>query len=367
MFGKKSKAVVAGLSLVMALAPAVPAFAVNEITANPNVTKTMKANAGSSFSKEFEFTASPVQLTDEGAVNLETYPAPTIASVKKTATSDAEGDAALTTEAFGFKDAEYKAPGVYAYQVAEKKGSEHLRTDSRDLMTYDNTTYTVFVYVVNGKSGLEVSAVTAVKDAVPGAATTTLPTKADDSKKESKLAFENKYWEYSNEDGSKTADLLVDKDVQGNMGETQKDWHFTVSFDTTDVKVMPENNQILYQKVTTGSQPSEDEGAWKPVPTDGKYTLKDNEQLLFKNIVTGTKYTVTEDETEAGKNGYTTTGEVKIAKSVGEQASSETVVNKKENTVVTGVIMNNAPFIVMIGVAAAGVAAYGAAKRKLEK
>ena len=52
---------------------------------------------------------------------------------------------------------------------------------------------------------------------------------------------------------------------------------------------------------------------------------------------------------------------------MGEQASSETVVNKKENTVVTGVIMNNAPFIVMIGVAAAGVAAYGAAKRKLEK
>lgn len=362
MFGKKSKAVVAGLSLVMALAPAVPAFAVNEITTSPNVTKTMKANPESHFNTTFTYTATAVQLTGEGAVNKDDNPA--ITAVTKNATGDAEGDDALTTEAFGFKTAQYPAPGVYAYQVAETKGNEHLRKDSRDLMTYDNTTYTVFVYVVNGKSGLEVSAVTAVKDATPGTATTTLPTKADDSKKESSLAFENSYWEYGNEGGDKTADLTVDKDVQGNMGDTEKDWKFTVTFDESGLKVNPEN-QIKYQIVTTGS--TADETKWENIPASNEYTLKDNQQILFKDVVAGTKYSVV--EAESGQDGYETKGEVAVkdAKTMGEKGASETVVNKKENTVVTGVIMNNAPFIVMIGVAAAGVAAYGAAKRKLEK
>ena len=87
--------------------------------------------------------------------------------------------------------------------------------------------------------------------------------------------------------------------------------------------------------------------------------------VTFDNVVVGTTYKVT--ETESGQAGYTTTGEVKNDTVLAETGANVTVTNAKNDTVVTGLIVNNAPFIVMIGVAAAGVAAYGTAKRKLEK
>ena len=369
MFGKKSKAVVAGLSLVMALAPAVPAFAADgdavTTIANPTVTKTMKANPGSTFEKKFTFTATPVQLTDTGAVDLTKVTAPAIDAVTTTANGDAEGQAALTTEAFGFKDAtKYPQPGVYAYQVAETAGDVHLRKDERDLMTYDKTTYTVFVYVVNGEDGkLAVDAVTAVKGDV------TSVEAAASKTKEGQLAFENSYWEYGDPDtdeDTKSVALKVDKIVGGGMGEHDKSWTFTVKFDETDVKVKPKDNKIQYQIVTTGSEAVDKN--WADVPADGVYHVTDKQQILFKNVVTGTKYTVT--EAEADQDGYKTTvtgGTLGQAAQLTDAGASETVTNTKNSTVVTGVIMNNAPFIVMIGVAAAGVAAYGAAKRKLEK
>ena len=113
------------------------------------------------------------------------------------------------------------------------------------------------------------------------------------------------------------------------------------------------------------------------------FKASDMQSVTFSNLLVGMKYDVLEDE--AGDDGYTTTwssvanGVKQDTKSltstaswtnanlIGERTNSGDMENEKDGSPVTGLIVNNAPFIVMIGVAAAGVAAYGTAKRKLEK
>lgn len=52
---------------------------------------------------------------------------------------------------------------------------------------------------------------------------------------------------------------------------------------------------------------------------------------------------------------------------VGEKTNTGTMTNTHNDVTPTGLIMNNAPFIALGAVAVAGVVAYGAAKRKLER
>ena len=94
-----------------------------------------------------------------------------------------------------------------------------------------------------------------------------------------------------------------------------------------------------------------------------KFKAADSKGVTFDGVLVGTTYTVDEET----PSDYSATGEVEQAAVLSEDGAEVTVTNTKSATVVTGVIMNNAPFIVMIGAAAAGVVAYGSAKRKLEK
>ena len=84
-----------------------------------------------------------------------------------------------------------------------------------------------------------------------------------------------------------TGNLTVSKTVTGNAGDTNKDFNFTVTLDDTTIS-------NTYGDMTF---------------TDGVATfkLKHNESKTAANLPAGTGYTVT--ETEAGKDGYTTTAE----------------------------------------------------------
>lgn len=353
---KSSKLAALALSVALALGIAVPAFAADTYTDLKNdlkIDKQMEANSGSTFDVTFGYTITPIQLTTTGAATVAETPKPT-SPVTIQATRAAES---IKSDDLGLANLTYPHAGVYAYQIKETAGKSHLRADQRDEMTYDPTVYTVFVYVINGKNGPEVSAITAVNKEV-----TAVP--AYNTDKVAAIKFDNKYWEDGNEKNPNTADLVVDKVVDGAQGDQSKKWTFTVTFDDSDVTVKPNGwtkASIQYQIVTTGENPVE--SAWKPVPADGKYTIKHNQQILFNNIVTGTTYKI--DEAEKNQGGYTTTGLVDPAKTVTDEGNKETVTNKFKEITVTGVILNNAPFILMGSVAIAGVVLYGIAKRKL--
>ena len=365
MFGKKKAgAIAAGLSLVMALSP-VAALAdetpAPTTTTTPQVEKVLQLNNGSTVKATFEFEAKGTQLsyTDKDGKTVQTEKdVPTLTIDDVTIDNTPTGDGKLDKN--GSMSASFGHAGYYAWYVTEKSNTY----TGDGVMTYDpDTVYTVIATVSNpdttkGQSGLQV-VYTIKKGKV---------TSADNlGAKEGTAKFTNKYTEKTNDKGNNKP-LTITKTVTGAQGDQTKDFNFTVEFSTPEGFV---NNTDWKLGDITAKK-----GDTDLTNENGKFTFtaKSADEVTFDNIMAGVTYTVT--ETEANTEGYTTSYEGAangVATStnennlVGEKANNLTVRNDKQGSVVTGVIVNNAPFIVMIGAAAAGVVAYGSAKRKLEK
>ncbi len=347
-FGKKSiGAITAGLSLVMALAPVTPALADSQqANTDTGVTKVLKVNPGSSVNATFKYTATPTVLNANDAANktVEHTVAATIADI----TLNANGAEATDTAAISY--GQFPHAGVYAWVVSETADTY---TGAGD-MQYDPQTYTLVAVVNNGANGPEVAESYLIK----GTATET------SGEKVGTATFTNKYTEESNDGQNKP--LVISKSVTGQQGDKTKLFTFTVTFTAPEVLPAGQDATSVVKAITATAK----EGTTVSDLTqnaDGSWTFKaaDAGSVTFDNVLVGTTYEVT--EAEANQAGYTTTGQVTEDKVLTENGASETVVNTKESTVVTGVLMNNAPFVVTLAVAAAGVVAYGAAKRKLEK
>ena len=350
MFAKKAKYIVAGLSLAMALSP-VAAFAENsgtQATVATGVTKVLQVNPGSSVTAKFSYTAAPTVIAGaNGSTSTETHNVTaTIADINLTANGAQATDTAAIT--YGT----FPHAGTYAWVVSE---TPNTYTGS-GAMQYDTETYTLVAVVNNSDNG----PVVAESYLIKGTATSTSGDKVGTA------TFTNKYTEKTN-DGT-NAPLVVSKTVAGNQGDKTKDFTFTVTFTAPDV--LPANktkadvlNEITATATDGAAITEQATVSGNATTRTFKFTAKDADSVTFTNALVGTTYTVDEDT----YSDYTTTGEVADATVLSESGANVTVTNTKNETVVTGILLNNAPFIVMIGVAVAGVAAYGAAKRKLEK
>ena len=341
---------------------AVPAFAADygqgKTTSNTvaatdaKVTKVLHTNEGSTVTATFKFTATGTTVaTDNDGTPSESTTGliPTIADV--TLTSDGTGADQTGTGKITFPV--YTHAGVYAYVITEGQTADITNTNGVDgAMTYSQDKYLMRVYVTNNAdgTGVAISSVTFEKN--PTATANGEKVDGDNVK------FENTFTEKTDTNNL----LTISKKVTGDSGDKTKDWNFTVTFFApTNV---PTGWTIQNIKVIDNSGLAQ-EGR---VGDDGTvtFTLKHGQSYKFDNVVVGTTYTVT--EAESGKNGYTTSNEVTTATAVMDSGTNGTeVVNNKESITPTGLIINNLPFIMLGCVAVAGVVAYGAAKRKLEK
>lgn len=359
-FGKKSAgAVVAGLSLVMALAPAVPAFAATTDT-GVKVTKNLMLNEGSTVDATFSFTATPIQLHVQGEGTSEEKTAPesevpaiTIDNIAFTAATETAGKNTKTTAIKLADGASYPHAGVYAWRVRETTGNQ-----TGVQYNTGNNAYTLIANVVNGNNGLTATYVVVKND------TTTSITNQDKAGNEG-AEFTNKYTEKTDDhNDSADADLTITKRVAGNQGDKTKDFSFTVTF--TAPEVLPEGFTAAdYLAGITCDKGTNKAGTVT-------FTLKDGETAKFTNVLVGTKYSVTEtavngyQQSYAGvSNGANVTTQSDVL--IGEKANSGTMTNTHNDVTPTGIVINNMPYIVMAGAAVAGVVAYGAAKRKLEQ
>lgn len=359
MFGKKKAgAIVAGLSLVMALAPAVPAFAATTDT-GVVVTKNLMLNDGSTVDATFSFTATPDQLTVQGegttaekTAPVAEVPAITIDNIAFTAATETAGTNTKTTAIKLADGASFPHAGIYAWRVRETTGNQ-----TGVQYNTEGNAYTLIANVVNGDNGLTASYVMVKND------TTNSVTNADKAGNEG-AEFTNKYTESANGEGT---DLTITKTVAGNQGDETKDFSFTVTF--TAPSVLPAGvtaDQYLAGITVDGATAAKNEGG---VVT---FKLHHGQTATFSNVIAGTTYSVTEqneagytqsyDAVNNGTAATTTSGNL-----IGENTNTGTMTNTHSDVTPTGLVMNNAPFIVMIGAAAAGVVAYGSAKRKLEK
>ncbi len=291
--------------------------------------------------------------------------------------------------------------GEYVYEVTEEKGSV-------TGVAYDETSkYTVTIYVKNGTDGPEVDKIV-VKDKDGNKVDVDTPDpdtkpEGDTDDLASGMKFTNTYTKIADstptgrtenpvtDETEATASYVVTKTVQGTYGDKTKQFKFEMTVDTSKTNVATPT--ITYYKL----------GADKTTvtaitPADGKvsFTLADGEKLVVEGAPVGTLYTVKEnlsnDDTAAKKYAagtvVTEKAVVNTAKGTelkatdnttwgkdvtvenalvadGENSAAYTNENAKDDTTTpTGILINNAPYIILALVAAGGMTFYVVKKRK---
>ena len=148
--------------------------------------------------------------------------------------------------------------------------------------------------------------------------------------------------------------LSVKKIVTGNMGDKQKDFDVTVTFKAPADKTVKE--EIKY---TVGTEEkSITDSDWNNNTASVQITLKHDQTITFTNIPYGVTYTVVEDKysdyetTYVGDNG-----------TIGAPSAEATITNNKGATVDTGIVLDSMPYVLLLAVAAMGLAVLLTKKR----
>ena len=241
----------------------------------------------------------------------------------------------------------FNKPGIYRYVIAET-------ATSQDGITNDtNATRTLDVYVTNKDD-------TSNELEVKGYA---LHPSDDSSEKAD--GFTNTYT---------THNLILKKLVEGNQGDRNKYFKFTVSI-TNAVEGTVYNVDLT----NADSNPNVNDGTTNSnqlVATDGTvtatYYLKDDQSITIKGLTGGTHYTITEESYSS--DGYTTTNTVDGTassqggttddKTMGNSSHEVVFTNHKEGIVPTGILIETGPYILMGAVVIIGLVALLATSRR---
>lgn len=247
-----------------------------------------------------------------------------------------------------FAEGAYTVPGIYRYTVTE--------TDPTDPdMTCDNDTYTLDVYVVNDTSS---ASGTKVETAVWTRGTPITPIldsnnnaiygENEEAARAAKIT--------GDEDTYTTYQLTVTKAVAGAMADASRKYNFTVNLGGLDngAKVAVDGVKTS-DGATNGAlsvtgiqlQPNgDDEIVIAGLPSDAKYTI-------IEALNKSEGYTVKVGTTELTYDNKDATYSTNEA-TQGKADASVTVVNERDAVSPTGIVMNVAPYVLLVVVAAAG-------------
>ena len=236
--------------------------------------------------------------------------------------------------------------GEYVYTVKETQ-------ESIPNVTYDTSTYTLRVYVINGTNGLKVEKITA-----EGA-----------NGKTNKILFTNTY-------AKNDATLTIEKNTEGDYADKTRKFDFEITFTKS-----PMSDQTTFTG-TIGAQSVEYTAGQTKT-----FKLADGEKLVFNNLPVGTTYMVKELAATDGytpkvtvvENKTTTVTNKTVAQEgdaldtlkqdgtknlVGENENKVTFTNTHKGVVPTGILMNNLPFILLVAVAIVAFVSLAVIKRR---
>lgn len=229
----------------------------------------------------------------------------------------------------------FEATGVYHYEVSQKVGNY-------EGLTYDTATYDVYLYVMNNATytGFYVGYAVCMKQ-VEGVAT-----KAD-------LVFNNNY----DTDNSKLHDLTLYKVISGDAANMKDKFQFTVKIDGDA------GEKYYVERGTYDNNTFTSNGTTMTLVSGESATIQlGNKDALKVYSLDGTEsYTI--EEIGDNSNGYT----LKINEKADDDGiingtvTGETTVkyeNNKNASTPTGVILNVAPYALMVVIAVAGVAVF---------
>lgn len=185
--------------------------------------------------------------------------------------------------------------------------------------------------------------------------------------------------EYQNVAGDKTegftntygaGELKVTKNVDGNMGDPDKSFAVNVTLTAPDGKSV--TGHIYY----TGAAAGEITAGWSGSKTV-TVNLKKGDTVTFTNIPDGVTYEIAEDDytgegykvAYAGTNieGGDAAGTAKFTGTITDSLDEVTITNTKDVAIDVGVILDNAPFILLLVGSMAFFAVYFVTKRRKEE
>lgn len=316
----------AAVSAAMMLGAAVPALAASpEKTATYNVTYNQNGE-GTAPSETLTYDVTNVSVSGSSKYSGVVFPKLEVGTASFN--NDNKGKAQPITVTVPA----YDTVGVYTYSLTPKWT---VNTDAG--VNYNEVdALTAVVTVQQGTNGLESNIVFHQG-----------PASTPDNKKD------------SDEFSYNTGNLSLKKTVSGNMGDTSKYFKFTVALTGVKGKTYADSYMVTAKGTDTRNL-----GTVKVGETANFY-LKSGETIKIEGLPAGVTYSVTED-----KDGYTqsdlstpegyTEGDQKIAAKDNDFVGYN---NELTSTVDTGVLLNNAPYIAILG-GAAVVAIYVVNKRR---
>ena len=319
---KRLGAIVLALAMAMSVMM-VSAFATNN-PATVTITKTLTKSAdapvpNTSFSFDIAAGAAGVYKQEDMA-DIAITPGTAMGTVTTSGDPVVSADGTTVTYTATITLPEYEAAGIYSYEVSEVDGGY-------DGIDYDDERHTMNVFVDNTNSVYAV----AVDD------------KNIDGGKGS-LDFNNSY---------ATSSVTVKKVITGNQADMNAEFDITITIQGTAGKSYTVVNGQASENIVAG--------------TNGVATktiaLGNNETFTVSGLSESDTYTVAEDSKYA-TDGYTVsyTGDYQNAKATG---NTVTVTNTKNASSPTGVIMNIAPYVLMVALAG-GIAFFFLRRRNAE-
>lgn len=334
------------LALSMMFAMAVPmAFAETPHDMTSVTVKKLYKLEGNGVSPEETFT---LKQTKSEVVDSEAKTAPALGAITGAYFAEGAATTAGATGTITIQLPTYEKVGIYKYTLEEEAGS------TAGVAYYGNEIKLV-VTVVNDDTGkVRVAAVHTEAENENGGFDSI--TKGEGGKSDT---FANTY---------KANELEVSKDVTGNLGDKEKLFQFHVTFTKKSTEDAP---KLIKYEDATGEHTI-------AFGTNGKATvdfkLKDDSELHFTNIPEGVDYTVWEDSYAA--NGYKTyigseTEDNEDSSAEGtattEKAAVAFINHKGDGEIDTGVILDNAPYILMLAVVAGAAMTLVIKKRREEE
>ena len=274
-----------------------------------------------------------------------------------------------------FREVNYTHAGEYVYTVAEKQnvGWKVIQKNGSpiDSMTYDNRNYEMHVIVKNKTTGGTYISSVYFKQVTPSVNGKVKPSESGTTYKYD--LFTNIYRKNAgkitdpnepnpNKPNVSKVDpnaksLVIKKVVSGATADKSKDFTFKLTF----TKASTETSQSITGKI----------GETSKTFVSGQettITLRHDQSLVFDTIPAGTRYKLV----ETGSQGYTASAAYKengASKTqagavstnftqdsilVGEKPNDNTITNNLPDVTPTGLLIDNLPFILMIGLGLAG-------------
>ena len=356
----------------MSMAMVMPVFAkdINYPQTEAWISKTYNTEVAKA--ETFSFTAT--QKKGDGLVSKDV-------SLTMPEISFTEADKGTTTQRKKVTFPNYQEAGKYEYTVTEMKTADPNVSNEHEKMIMSNAEYTMDVYVTNGAAGTEISniIVNKVKDDAgqPETGKVDIGNTGDNGFK-----FTNTYVQEAGtgenpsnpgEDYKNYGSLNVSKKIElnenGGTASTKAEFSFKATF---NFPAGTDANTLGGVKAN-GKDVTLTDGACD-------FTLKNGENEKFTGLPVGTTMTVTESATPNYKgsaavviNGVTqdtvTASKYDEAitvsdKKLGQKRNAVDVTNTYNNVPLTGIIMNNLPYIAMIVIGAAALVVYVQNKRK---